>query len=199
MRKFISVAAVLAIMLSLSACSSVDDSSSDINSSNSANSDASTNTDTDTNTDSDSSTDANTNTDADTNANSDSSTDELAQIVITSTEWAKMAKVEDADFALEMFKLDLDNPDYDQISIYQCPMSASLSEVIIIKPADGKSDAALNALQERKTKLVDVDTYYPDQKGIAENAIIGQKSGYVYFIADENAEIGEQKLLESLS
>lgn len=127
------------------------------------------------------------------------STDELTEAVKSAGEWPKMVKIEDNDMAEEFFKLDLENENYVEISILQSPMSASLAEIIIINPADGKLDTAKEDLETRKEKLITTDAFYPDHKNIANESIIGEAGGYVYLIVGLDAEDGEKALKNKLN
>ena len=127
------------------------------------------------------------------------STDELTEAVKSAGEWPKMVKIEDNEMAQEFFKLDLENENYVEISISQCPMSASLAEIIIINPAEGKLDTAKEDLKTRKAKLTKSDVFYPDHQNIADESIIGDAGGYVYLIVGLSSVDGEKALKEKLN
>lgn len=127
------------------------------------------------------------------------STDELTETVKSAGEWPKMVKIEDNDMAEDFFKLDLENENYVEISILQSPMSASLAEIIVINPADGKLDTAKDDLKTRKEKLTKTDVFYPDHQNIADESIIGEAGGYVYLIVGLDAEDGEKALKNKLN
>ena len=126
------------------------------------------------------------------------STDELVEAVKSTGEWPNMVKVEDNEMAKEFFKLDLKDKDYVEISIFQCPMSAALAEIIIINPADSKLEEAKIDLKARKEKLIKTDAFYPDHKNIAEKSIIGDVGGYAYMIVGSAANEGEKALIEKV-
>jgi hypothetical protein len=131
-------------------------------------------------------------------AESNSKLRNAVDAVTSSVEWAKLDEITDNEIAQEFFKLDLQNPDYKDILIMQCPMSSVTAEIILIEANDGQAENALNALNERRTKLIDVDAFYPDAKAIAENSITGIYNNVAYFIAGTNAEESEKILLQEL-
>lgn len=126
------------------------------------------------------------------------STDELTETVRSVGEWPSMVKVEDNEMAMEFFKLDLENENYEEISILQTPMSGALAEIIIINPSDGKLEGAKYDLKERREKLIEVDAFYPSHQVIAEESIIGDAGDYVYLIVGTDAVEGEKALLDKL-
>ena len=105
-------------------------------------------------------------------------------------------RITDNEIAQEFFKLNLENPEYKDIVIMQCPMSAVLAEMIIIETDN--VDGAKADLEARKDKLINVDAFYPNAVEIAENSIVGTYNNIVYFIAAENAEASEEILRAEL-
>ena len=129
----------------------------------------------------------------------DESAEGLVQAVnkVTSeVEWAALDRITDNEIAQEFFKLNLKNPEYKDIVIMQCPMSAVLAEMIIIETDN--VDGAKADLEARKDKLINVDAFYPNAVEIAENSIVGTYNNIVYFIAAENAEASEEILRAEL-
>jgi len=118
--------------------------------------------------------------------------------ITSSVEWASLDEITDDETIKEFFKLDKSNPDYKDMIVMQCPMSAVVAEIIIIEAQEGKADDAVNALKERRQKLIDVDAFYPDSKEIAEQSITGTYHNVAYFIAGENAQQSEEILLQEL-
>lgn len=118
--------------------------------------------------------------------------------VTSSVEWASLDEITDDETIKEFFKLDKSNPDYKDMIVMQCPMSSVVAEIIIIEAQDGKAEDAVNALKERRQKLIDVDAFYPDSKEIAEQSITGTYHNVAYFIAGENAQQSEDILLQEL-
>ena len=116
--------------------------------------------------------------------------------VTNAVEWPVLEQITDPDIALEFFKLDLANSNYEDIVIMQCPMSATMAEIIVIKAAD--VDAAKADLEERQAKMRDTDAFYPNDVEIAEKSIVGTSGNYVYFLAGINAADSEEILIENL-
>lgn len=116
--------------------------------------------------------------------------------ITSKIEWASLTTIEDEELISEFFTLDANNSNYRQLLVKQCPMSAVISEIILIQSNDVQS--AMEDLQTRKQKLIDVDAYYPEHKEIAENSIVGSYGDIAYFIASETAEESETVLREYL-
>ncbi|MBS6444396.1 MAG: DUF4358 domain-containing protein [Ruminococcus sp.] len=116
--------------------------------------------------------------------------------VTSKVEWASLSEVDDKDIIQEYFTLQADNPNYKQILVMQCPMSAVIAEIILIQAEDTQS--AMQDLQARKDKLINTDAFYPEHKEIAEQSIVGSYGDIVYFIADYDAQESEKVLLEYL-
>ena len=116
--------------------------------------------------------------------------------VTSKVEWASLSEDDDKDIIQEYFTLQADNPNYKQILVMQCPMSAVIAEIILIQAEDTQS--AMQDLQARKDKLINTDAFYPEHKEIAEQSIVGSYGDIVYFIADYDAQESEKVLLEYL-
>lgn len=116
--------------------------------------------------------------------------------ITSKVEWASLSEVDDKDIIQEYFTLQADNPNYKQILVMQCPMSAVIAEIILIQAEDTQS--AMQDLQARKDKLINIDAFYPEHKEIAEQSIVGSYGDIVYFIADYDAQESEKVLLEYL-
>lgn len=123
----------------------------------------------------------------------------VIETVTSSVEWANLAEVTDESILTEFFQLDKNNENYKDILVMQCPMSAVTAEIIIIEAVDGKIDDVKADLTARQDKLINVDSFYPDAKAIAENSIVGTHNNVAYFIAGENAAESEGILTEELS
>lgn len=122
--------------------------------------------------------------------------DAIVDEITTKVEWANLATIEDESLISEFFKLDVNNPNYEQLLVKQCPMSAVIAEIILIQTDHVES--AMDDLQVRKQKLIDTDAYYPEHKEVAEKSIIGSYDDIAYFIAGESSEDSEKVLLEYL-
>lgn len=116
--------------------------------------------------------------------------------ITSKVEWASLSEIDDKDIIQEYFTLQADNPNYKQILVMQCPMSAVIAEIILIQAEDTQS--AMQDLQARKDKLINTDAFYPEHKEIAEQSIVGSYGDIVYFIADYDAQESEKVLLEYL-
>ena len=141
------------------------------------------------------------------NSNQDSSTTsqvqeisvDLTSIVneITSkVEWASLSVIDDDQLISEFFKLDANNPNYKDILVEQCPMSAVIAEIILIQANDVNS--AMKDLEVRKQKLIDTDAFYPEHKEIAQQSIVGSYGNIAYFLASDSSAESEKVLKEYL-
>lgn len=121
----------------------------------------------------------------------------MVDTVTSKVEWAALTEVDDKDLIKEFFLLDPDNPNYKQVLVEQCPMSAVIAEIILIQTDD--VDSAMQDLQARKEKLINTDAYYPEHVEIAKQSIVGSKGDIAYFIACDDAKDSEKALLECIS
>ncbi|MGN1411424.1 MAG: hypothetical protein ACI4WH_02795 [Oscillospiraceae bacterium] len=116
--------------------------------------------------------------------------------ITSKIEWASLDTVEDDALISEFFTLDTNNPNYKQLLIKQCPMSAVIAEIILVQTNDINS--TMEDLEVRKQKLINTDAYYPEHKRIAEESIVGNYDDIVYFIACDSAKDSEKILIEYL-
>lgn len=123
--------------------------------------------------------------------------DDIVNEITSKIEWPSLITVDDKSLINEFFKLDAENQNYKKLLVKQCPMSASIAEIILIQAED--VDSAIEDLQVRKQKLIDTDAYYPEHKEIAEKSIIGSHDDIVYFIASSSSEDSEKVLIEYLN
>jgi hypothetical protein len=121
----------------------------------------------------------------------------MVDYITSNVEWASLMQIEDPDLISEYFTLDATDPNYKQLLVSQCPMSAVVAEIILIQAEDVQS--AKDALNARRDKLINTDTYYPEHVEIAEESIIGNVGDIVYFIAGENAQESEDVLVGYLN
>ena len=121
---------------------------------------------------------------------------ELMEIVLESADFPATIVVDEqyieADFGL-------DKSDFTDYAIVQQAVSVDLSEVIILKAADGKTDRLLEQLKARKQQLNDTLAFYPNQTESAAAAVVGEKNGYVYLICHKDAAQAEKALLDKLN
>lgn len=138
------------------------------------------------------------NTDISHNAEAESKTcSELVDVVLDSVEFPATIEVSDSDILTETIGLNLQ--DIDEYRVVQQMMSVSLVEVIVVKAKDGKTDAVLKTLENRKEKIQNELAFYPEQQESAAGAVTGATGNYVYLIAHKDGNVAEKKLLESIN
>ncbi|MGN0551949.1 MAG: DUF4358 domain-containing protein [Oscillospiraceae bacterium] len=113
------------------------------------------------------------------------------------SEWPMLAEVTDEDIISDYFLLDKNNANYEQFIAMQCPMSAQMCEIIIIKTTD--TDAAKADLEARQKKAQDTDAFYPNDIERAANSIVGAKGDYAYFLFCENPTAAEELLTAAIA
>ena len=96
----------------------------------------------------------------------------------------------------DYFTLDPNNENYEQAIFMQCPMSANLTEIIVIKAAD--PEAAKADLEARQKKAQDTDAFYPADIERANSSIVGTEGSYAYFLMCDNTSDIEAVLVEAL-
>lgn len=112
------------------------------------------------------------------------------------SDWPSLSEVSDEFILSDYFLLDKNNPNYEQLIVMQCPMSAVMCEIIIIKADD--VDAAKADLEARQKKAQDTDAFYPDDIERAGNSIVGTKGDYAYFLICENPSEAEELLTAAI-
>ncbi|MCI5752017.1 MAG: DUF4358 domain-containing protein [Oscillospiraceae bacterium] len=120
----------------------------------------------------------------------------LAQAALAVGEWPMMDEVTDENIIADYFLLDKNDPNYINLIVMQCPMSANMSELIIIEAED--TSAAADALKERRKKAQDTDAFYPADQEKAKNAIVGTSGKYAYYILSSEPEKSEEAILMSI-
>ena len=121
---------------------------------------------------------------------------DMAEAALAVGEWPMMSEVTDADILADYFLLDKNDPNYKNLIVMQCPMSANMSELIIIEAED--TSAAADALKERRKKAQDTDAFYPADEEKAKNAIVGTSGSYAYYILSSEPEKSEEAILMSI-
>lgn len=111
--------------------------------------------------------------------------------------WPYLDEVTDEFIFSDYFLLDKNNENYEEIIAMQCPMSAQMCEIIIIKAKD--VDSAKADLEARQKKAQDTDAFYPDDIERAANSIVGTKGDYAYFFICPDSVTAEQLLIEAIS
>lgn len=123
--------------------------------------------------------------------------EELAQIITQSGEWPSMYAPDDAEFE-DYFGVAKTDERFGEVYGTFCPMSAILTEVILIKSVKGREQDAQDFLDGRKEQLIEKYAYYPSDKELAENAKVGSVNGIYYLICAQSAESAEAALKEYL-
>ena len=101
----------------------------------------------------------------------------------------------DDDMILEdFFLLDANNENYRNMIVLQCPMSANMTELIIIEAND--VDAAKADLEARQKKAQEKDAWYPDDVERAGASIVGTEGDYAYFILCVNPDEVEKAITD---
>ncbi len=118
---------------------------------------------------------------------------EYADAAMSAGEWPEMEAVSDKYILSDYFLLDADNENYRDLLVMQCPMSANMSEFIIIEADD--TQAAADDLKARREKAQNGDAFYPDDVDKANDAIVGTAGDYAYFIMCFEPEKAEEALL----
>lgn len=128
-------------------------------------------------------------------------TNPLQELVLAAmgdfSNWPYLDEVTDDFIFSDYFLLDKSSENYEQIIAMQCPMSAQMCEIIIIKAND--VEAAKADLEARQKKAQDTDAFYPDDIERAANSIVGTKGSYAYFLICPDPVSAEQLLTEAIS
>jgi len=111
-------------------------------------------------------------------------------------EWPAMMEITDEMMLTEYFKIDPANANYRNFMVMQCPMSATMSEIIIIEADD--VEAAKADLDARREKAITQDAWYPNDVELAEASIVGTEGDYAYFILAGSAAEAETAIVEAL-
>ena len=121
-----------------------------------------------------------------------------AETAIDGNDWPAMTAVSNSekDYIADFFLLDTENANYKDLLVMQCPMSANMSELIIID-ADDVSSAKAD-LEARQKKAKEQDAFYPDDVERAGASIVGTEGSYAYFILGNNSDKVETALVEAL-
>ena len=117
--------------------------------------------------------------------------------VLSESEWPSLMEVTDETILKEFFLLDHANENYKEMIVMQCPISAVMSEIIIINADD--VSAAQADLEARKTKAIEQDAWYPNDQELAAASIVGTNGNYAYYIIGQNASAAEQSINDYIS
>lgn len=111
---------------------------------------------------------------------------------LSESEWPSLMEVTDETILKEFFLLDPANENYKEMIVMQCPISAVMSEIIIINADD--VSAAEADLEARKTKAIEQDAWYPNDQELAAASIVGTNGSYAYYIIGQNASAAEKSI-----
>lgn len=116
--------------------------------------------------------------------------------VTEATEWPFLDEVTDEMMITEYLGLDPNKDSYVQTLFMQCPMSANLSEILIIKSTD--VDSAVEDLKARRTRAIEIHAFYPADVENAEASIVGKTGDYAYYLLGSSAAEAESVLVKAL-
>ena len=195
MKKFMTIAAILAALtMTVTGCSS--------NANNSSNtSDSSTVEDNSSNSSSEIESGAASGTESEGESDTDAAAltaEQMAANALTAVEWPAMMEVEDAEMINSFFGIDVSL--CDEYYISNQLISAQLNEVIILKPAEGK-EADLQAQLDAHFEYIKNDAaFYPDQEPSAAGAVMGElDNGYKYILVHADGAVVEEAVIASVS
>lgn len=114
----------------------------------------------------------------------------IADAAVSADEWPSLWEVTDAQLISDFFTLDAANENYKNLLVLQCPMSANMSEIIIIEAED--VNAAKADLEARQQKAQTQDAFYPDDVERAGASIVGMEGNYAYFLMGDHADNAEK-------
>lgn len=182
MKKFMTLAAILAALtMTVTGCANNGDSSSvaDSGSSNSSTSDSGSSSEGDTSSD----------------AESVSLTaDQMAANALSAIEWPALIKLENDEMVESYFGISADN--VEEYSIFMQLMSAHLNEIIVVKPAEGKEADLQAQLDAHFDYIKDGAAFYPEQELSANGAVMGKTdNGYLYILVHEDGKTAAEGLL----
>lgn len=120
----------------------------------------------------------------------------LADAATSVGEWPALMEVTDPQMLSDFFLLDAKNENYLNMIVLQCPMSATMTEVIIIETSD--TETAVSDLEARRKKAIEQDAFYPNDVDLANASIVGTEGDYAYFILAFNAAEAEKALAEAI-
>lgn len=118
----------------------------------------------------------------------------LVDAAMSVGEWPWLEEVTDAQIISDFFLMDTSK--YEQSVFMQCPMSATMCEIIIVKSDD--VDSAKADLEARQKKAQDTDAFYPADVERAGASIVGTEGSYAYFIMADSASDVEDALVEAI-
>lgn len=118
----------------------------------------------------------------------------IADAALAVGEWPALWEVTDPQLMTDYFLLDAANENYKNLLILQCPMSANMTEIIIIEAED--VSAAKADLEARQKKAQEQDAFYPDDVERAAASVVGTEGDYAYFLVGDNTPDAETAIVE---
>lgn len=117
----------------------------------------------------------------------------IADAALAVGEWPSLWEVTDPQLISDFFLLDASNENYQNLLILQCPMSAIMTEIIIIQADD--VSAAKADLEARQKKAQEQDAFYPDDVERAAASVVGTEGDYAYFLVGDNTPEAETEIV----
>lgn len=117
----------------------------------------------------------------------------IADAALAVGEWPSLWEVTDTQLMTDYFLLDPANENYKNMLILQCPMSANMTEIIIIEAED--VSAAKADLEARQKKAQEQDAFYPDDVERAASSIVGTEGDYAYYLVGDNTPSAETEIV----
>ena len=117
--------------------------------------------------------------------------------VINDDNHTYMEEVTNKEILSEYFLINSDDEKIEESVVYQCPMSAVMSEIIVLKSSD--VDYVKNILEQREDKAINQDAFYPEDVENAAASIVGTTGNYAYFIISSTSTEDEEALINLLS
>lgn len=118
----------------------------------------------------------------------DVSAKEIAEVISKSEEWPKLSAVSDNNELKEYMLIDADNEDFKEVYALKPGISGTISEIIVIKAKEGKAENAKKALEARKDKLINQDSFYPEHVKWAQNSVIETIGDYAFLICNRETD-----------
>ncbi len=119
---------------------------------------------------------------------------DMAANAFAAAEWPALMEISDAESASMLFSLDVSM--LEEYVLYAPMMSAHLHELIIVKPTAGNETAVQEAIDSHFAYIQDGAAFYPDQEITAAASVKGTTDdGYIYVIVhEEGAAIADSLL-----
>lgn len=121
----------------------------------------------------------------------------IAEAALAVGEWPSLWEVEDSDILSDYFLLDSANSNYKNMLVLQCPMSANMTEIIIIEADD--VSAAVSDLEARQKKAQEQDAFYPADVERAGASVVGSEGNYAYFLMGDNTPEAEKAITDYIN